>query len=316
MASNNYALIIYLLGHHDQAQKSCERQIRFSEKYLPRATLQSLQPHINIIRLNRGIGNYEIARQLIEKFKIKVTQNSDNCKDKESEETAFLARIFLQEKFLLALKADGPSALPVLLSEVENFFPALKETASYAERTIIAGILCNNESLLRQGFSNPCWKMSSHASLIRTLYMSYWLAHLGDNRQASQLVKRMAGLGREAYRWKDHAVLRLLERLASLATMVGENQTAAELNLIRIQVAKELGDVSALISSIYELRTLHDDYLRLWRRLAERSGYTSFPGIPRFSARSKTFENGHLLLQAADQKIIESYAAYADANGR
>ncbi|WP_144423780.1 hypothetical protein [Xanthomonas graminis] len=307
-SSNNYALIVYLLGFHDQAQRACQRQIEFADRYLPGA---GLQPRINLIRLHRGIGNHALAAQLIERLIERKTVGSDWGTSAGAEETAFLENIYLHEKFLLALKIGGSSVLPALLGEVAERFPALKETVSYAERVVMAGMLNKNDTLVYEGLKNPGWKASSHAGLVRTLYVSYWLAHLGDGRQAVQLVRRMSALGRASYQWKDHAILRILERLIGLAMMVGEDEAGEQLHLIRVQVATDLGDISALVSTLYRLSTLRDRYRHHWLRLAERSGYFSLPGIPQFSARKKTIADGRVLLQVVDRKIAESYRAHA-----
>ncbi len=307
-ASNHYALIVYLLGLHDQAKEACERQIEFADHYLPVA---GLQPRINLIRLHRGIGNYSLADRLIDALVEIATPTSALMTGQGASDGAFIERIYLHEKFLLELKVDGPSGLPRLLWKIENDFPALKDSVAFAERLVMAGMLGKDEALVRESLSRASWKTSSHSSLVRALYAGYWLASQGDGRQAIQLVRRLSALGRNAYQWKDHAILRLLERLAGLARMVNDDRSADQLHLIRGHVASQLGDISALVSAAYQLRDFHPKYHHLWLRLAARSGYGSLPGVPKFPSRERTREKGGLLLEVADQALLASYKSYA-----
>ncbi|MEA9558520.1 hypothetical protein VC273_22320 [Xanthomonas nasturtii] len=307
-ASNNYALIVYLLGCQDQAQRACQRQIEFADRYLPAS---GLQPRINLIRLHRGRGNYELADRSIDELIQKATPTSALMNGQGASDSAFVERIYLHEKFLLELKMSGPIGLLPLLREIETDFPALKNSTAFAERLLMAGMLQMDESIVREALSSPSWKISSQAGLVRMLYASYWLACLGDAKQAIQLVRRMSALGGKAYQWKDHVILRILERLAGLARMVGEDHSAEQLHLIRGQVARGMGDISALVSATYQLRNSHPRYRHLWLSFAVRSGYGSLPGIPAFAPRKKTVAAGRVLLEMTDQAILASYKSYA-----
>ncbi|KAG9600752.1 hypothetical protein KCV01_g7819, partial [Aureobasidium melanogenum] len=308
VASNNYALMLYLLGEPALAEQACERQIRFATRHLP-AT--SLQPHINLIRLYRGIGRYEAAQRLLDELLAKRDEVSgaDAVPDIQSG-SEFVEDIYLNESFLLTLKVQGPEALADLLARIESMFPRLGETVSFAERVVMAGVLRDDEAMIKDGLSRASWQASPRHNLIRSIYVCHWLAGQGDPQQAVRLLQRMAGLGMAAYQWRDHAILRMLERLIALARFVGEHGLAYQLNDIRSQAAGRIGDVHASVVAAYQRKDQQVRAPHVWKAIASRSGYKFMPGLPGFEVRKRTRAENRRLMRDLDARIRACYQSY------
>ena len=312
IASNNYALMLYMLGQHELAELTCHRQIRFSNQYSPAAVLQ---PHINLIRLHRGIGHYQLAQQLLEELLAKsreLTTTTAILGGRVGSE--FVEEIYFHENFLLTLKVAGPRGLPDLLGKIEVKFPVLGETAAFAERMVMAGMLCKDAAMVNEGLSKASWKTSSHNNLARAIYASYWMASQGDRRQAVLLVQRMAGLEVTSYQSRDHTILRILERLFALAQFVEEDKSADQLNEIRARVAGRVCDVYVQVVAAYHRKDRRECSRNVWRNIASRSGYKFIPGIPNFPLRKRTLAANQVLLSDLDTKIRAIYRSY-EASG-
>jgi hypothetical protein len=313
-ASNIYALMRYLLGQHELAEQACQRQIQFAnqQQHLPAA---AIQPRINLIRLYRGIGNIQFAQQLIDELITKKHElTGAEALDGVQNSSEFLEKIYLHENFLLTLKISGPGKLPDLLKKIEVEFPKLGESAVFAERFVMAGMLCKDAAIVNEGLSKVAWKTSPHTNLVRAIYVSYWLAKQGDPRQASLLVQRMAGLGAASYQWRDHVILRILERLFTLAKFVKEDVHADQLNQIRGKVAKNVRDVHASVAAAYHCSARHESSQRIWVGVASRSGYRALPGIPSFQPRKRTMAEGRALLNVLDARLLAVYRSYETLN--
>jgi tetratricopeptide (TPR) repeat protein len=308
ISSNNYALMLYLLGEHALAEQACQRQIRFASRHLPVA---AIQPHINLIRLYRGIGRYESASRFIDELLEKRDEVARIVPVQGIRSgSEFLEEIYLHESFLLKLKVSGPGELPKLLSAIEAKFPVLGESVAFAERMVMAGMLCDDAELVHASLSKVCWLSSPHNKLVRTVYSAWWLAGQGDRRQAVHLLQHMAKLGAAAYQWRDHVILRLLERLFSLARFVEEDALAYQFNNIRSRAAGRIGDVHAAIVTAFHRRGEHGRSRHAWRNIASRSGYKFMPGIPGFVPRKRTLAEARVLMGHLDSRIGGVYRRY------
>lgn len=312
IASNNYALMLYLIGEHAMAEDACMRQIAFARRHVP---IAAVQPHINLIRLYRGIGRHDSANEFIgrlleqrdEVARVLPVQGIRGGSD-------FVEEIYLHERFLLSLKTDGPAALPALLSDIGERFGALGESVAFAERMVMAGMLCDDAGMVDAALAKSAWQSSPHNKLVRAVYAAWWAAKRGDRRMAVQLLKNMAALGAAAYQWRDHVILRLLERLFSLAQLVDEVALAGQFNAIRAQAAGRIGDVHAATVTAFHRKDPSHRRSHAWRNIAARSGYRFMPGLPRFAARKRTLADARALMGQLDLRLADTYRRYDGAD--
>lgn len=238
---NNFSLLTLLIKGVSEARTECIEQIRHAIR--EDATDQTLQPWVNLARLDRIQGDIAASRKKLSAMQRLALHGHvilgglDIGTDGDKR---FAANVFASESFHLVLR--NLNKVPCHFKRLERLF-GRKAHPLFAEQQIIAGTLLGDMILVNSGLSSRAWFTDARTRLAGMYYRAVWASQQGNQNLTDRFVNELLRLPAAAdSAAPDHVVVRLLFRGALLSSGYGDIEHAKILFQRTKEYAARLSD--------------------------------------------------------------------------